>query len=86
MGNHEIDCDFCGKDQRLVGSRCCEESRRHLDIKRENRAAKREELALFIKQIDPDVYIASNSFSDKMNLEDVVKLIKKAVAQAKETK
>ncbi len=25
MGNHSIDCEFCGKDQRLVGPRCCAE-------------------------------------------------------------
>lgn len=25
MGNHCIDCKFCGQDRRIVGNRCCPE-------------------------------------------------------------
>lgn len=31
MANHTIDCEFCGKDQRIYSSSCCEESKKKLD-------------------------------------------------------
>lgn len=35
MGNHTIDCHFCGKDQRLVGDRCCPQ---HIESEETRRA------------------------------------------------
>lgn len=29
MGNHCIDCEFCGQDRRVVGSNCCPERTKH---------------------------------------------------------
>lgn len=29
MGNHSIDCEFCGRDRRLVGPNCCDARTAH---------------------------------------------------------
>lgn len=72
MGNHEIDCDYCGKDQRTYGDKCCERYQREKRIAEENRAAEYEVAERFMKTHHPGVWILSG----RIDVRDVVRILK----------
>lgn len=72
MGNHSIDCKFCGEDQRLVGLNCCAASVKQRHDEETAREAKRDKLRAFVRAIDPTVSFWSH---DTIHLPDVVRLI-----------
>lgn len=83
MGNHSIDCEFCGEDRRLKDP-CCVAYAQHEKAVEEERKAKRERLRREILAIDPDANIDSGYYSDSMRLEDVLKLVRRVVERLKE--
>jgi hypothetical protein len=50
MGNHCIDCDFCGKDQRVHGVHCCKENIAHQEAQVEASRAKQKADSEYLAQ------------------------------------
>ena len=77
MGNHTIDCAFCGADQRLVGTRCCKEYIAQEDAKEAALRVKRSEQWAYLKKfgIDP-------SYNDYwVHIDEVVKAFQRLEKQ-----
>jgi hypothetical protein len=51
MGNHSIDCDFCGRDQRSYGTSCCNQSHRKVEEEKQRRDKKRAARNRIIEQL-----------------------------------
>lgn len=78
MGNHCIDCDFCGRDQRIAGDHCCPENAAHHAKLEADRAAKRKEDAAFLATFGITVYSDSTLY-----VWDVVRALKQCGATPK---
>lgn len=76
MGNHTIDCPFCGADQRLVGSSCCKayvEDR----LKRENEIAARVHAdVVYLEKFGFRPHSDALGLRTKLYASDVVRVLK----------
>ena len=75
MGNHCIDCEFCGQDRRLFGTYCCETSKNEEERKNAERQAKRQVEVEFLARFGLSVY------DGRVYASDVVALLQKVENQ-----
>lgn len=80
MGNHTIDCEFCGEDMRLSGPSCCSKqvekrNKEHLD-----RMHAVELDARYLKQFGLEPGPDALGYLTKLDVKDVVGVIKKIKA------
>lgn len=71
MGNHCVDCKFCGKDQRIHGENCCEENIAQERWKREATANRHKEEDEVIAR-----YGLPYAWDRKLRASDVVAFLK----------
>lgn len=70
MGNHTIDCEFCGQDQRVTGEYCCEAYRAKKIREREEFDREDQKVDAFLKK-----YGFSSSglgYFQKVNIRDAL--------------
>ena len=79
MSNHEVDCPYCGLDQRL-NDPCCGQWLAYERDRHAARHSERQRLRGFILGIDPNARInQGGAYYDTMQVIDVVRLIGKLV-------
>jgi hypothetical protein len=71
MGNHSIDCEFCGQDRRIVGSNCCAEYVAEEKRKQEERDRKEKEDTDFL-----NLYGFDGGYYHTLYKSDVVEMLK----------
>lgn len=77
MGNHTIDCEFCGKDRRTVGLNCCTERVEH-DAREKSRAkAKADADEAYLRRIGLRPHMDSLGGFTRLYASDVVEALKK---------
>jgi hypothetical protein len=77
MGNHCIDCEFCGQDRRLIGGDCCDEAKAAREKKEADAKAKYEAEEKYLATFGLDVNDSHGLWVGKVYAEDVVKVLKK---------
>lgn len=80
MGNHCIDCEFCGQDRRTVGPDCCEERRKKDEKEHLDRLHSVELDARYLKQFGLVPSMDALGYGTKLDAKDVVGAIKKIKA------
>jgi hypothetical protein len=77
MGNHCIDCKFCGKDQRVYGDTCCKEYQDAKAKEEADRKAEFEAEETYLARFGLDVHDSSGLGVGKVYAKDVVAMLKK---------
>jgi hypothetical protein len=83
LGNHTIDCEFCGQDRRAVGTPCCEEYKKHEEKRLEENRLENERFDTYLKRYGFTGHL-SYSFEKKSVIEMLEGLI--ASGELKERK
>jgi uncharacterized protein YchJ len=78
VGNHTIDCEFCGEDQRLY-DRCCEAYQQKEKAERDAREAERERLRKLVRSYYPRASFMAGDYSDTMRVSEVEVLIQQVI-------
>jgi hypothetical protein len=77
VGNHCIDCEFCGQDQRLVGPECCEQQREKRREEEFDRLHAVEIDAAYLKPYGLIPHTDALGYRTKLDAKDVVGVLKK---------
>lgn len=77
MGNHCIDCKFCGRDQRMAGDNCCDENIAHEAKLEAERVAKRKAIEEFL------LPFGLRPYDSRLFAADVVEALKRCGATPK---
>lgn len=79
MGNHTIDCEYCGRDQRMFGGYCCETKATAERAKEALRERERDELREYLAQFGlvPRPTVLPSMGDEVLYARDVVALLKR---------
>lgn len=80
MGNHTIDCEFCGEDRRIAGPDCCEKQRTKRQTEHLDRMHAAELDAKYLKQFGLEPGMDALGYFTKLDAKDVVGVIKRIKA------
>lgn len=80
MGNHTIDCEFCGKDQRLVGSRCCPQYVEAEELRRAPYRAQVQADADYLKQFGLSPGLDTLDYPTILRASDVARVLRQSYA------
>jgi len=77
MGNHTIDCKFCGEDQRVFGDACCAENAATVEAEEAKREARRAKTRADLERLAPEIYIWPSKYADMCRADEVVQALKR---------
>lgn len=80
MGNHTIDCEFCGEDMRMVGPNCCSKQTEKRNKEHMDRMHAAELDARYLKQFGLNPHSDSLGYPTRLDARDVAGVIKKIKA------
>lgn len=76
MGNHTVDCEFCGQDQRLFGEDCCEQYTKFQETKERAQRARETEQQAYLARFGLKPHGNSLGNYTLLHVDDVIAALK----------
>lgn len=77
MSNHDIECEFCGKDQRFYYNNCCQAYIDHQRKEKDQQIAIENKNRKFLKKYGLQLQFDALCNFTKLNASDVIRVLKK---------